>query len=212
MSPELPDDVVAAARQGDPTAVEAVLRAHLDVVHAVCRRMCRDPGDAEDATQEALLAIARGLPRFDGRSAVSTWAYRVTVNACTDQLRRARRRPAPVPPDATRLDRGGPAAGPAPPEERVEAAEVRRRIADALAGIPEDQRAAVVLRDVADLDYAAIAEALGIPAGTVRSRIARGRAALADALADLRAPTPAPPRPNPPGTDAPAPSSKGPVR
>jgi RNA polymerase sigma-70 factor (ECF subfamily) len=136
--------------------------------------MTGNDADALDATQEALLAVVRGLPRFDGRSSFSTWSYRVATNACLDELRRRRRRPIPV--DELTMPPGGP--------DDV-AGEVTDRLAldGALASLPVEFRAAVVLRDVCALDYAEIAEVLGVPPGTVRSRIARGRAAVAAHLA-----------------------------
>ena len=139
--------------------------------------MAGNDADALDATQEALIAIVRGLPRFDGRAAFSTWCYRVAVNACLDELRRRRRRPDPGLPEVEEEpSRSG--------QPGVDTSVADRLAIDAaLADLSPDFRAAVVLRDVCDLDYAEIAEVLDIPPGTVRSRIARGRAALAERLA-----------------------------
>ena len=86
---------MAAARDGDRAALDSLLRRHHDRIAAVCRRLCGNDADAADATQEALIAIVRGLPRYDGRSAFSTWAYRVATNACLDELRRRGWRPVP---------------------------------------------------------------------------------------------------------------------
>lgn len=172
-------DLVTAARRGDRDALEALLRRHHDRIHAVCRRIAGNDADALDATQEALLAIVRGLDRFDGRAAFATWAYRIATNACLDELRRRRRRPDPVAPD---LERQAPAPGGGPDLDTAVAA--RLDIDAALARLPPEFRAAVVLRDVCALDYAEIAEVLGVPAGTVRSRIARGRAVLARSLGE----------------------------
>ena len=173
------DELVAAARTGDDRALEQLLRRHHDRIVAVCRQLCRDRSDAEDAAQEAMIAIVRGLDRFDGRSRFSTWAYRVTTNSCLDELRRRRRRPLPVDADAAPE-----VAAPGPgPDDEAERTSVRAELATALDTLPEEFRAPLVLRDVADLDYAAIGEILDLPPGTVRSRIARGRARLAEALA-----------------------------
>jgi RNA polymerase sigma-70 factor (ECF subfamily) len=179
---------VDAARDGDRAALDALLRRHYDRVHAVCRRLTGNDADALDAAQEALIAIVRGLPRFDGRSAFSTWCYRVATNAALDEVRRRRRRPDPGLPE----DR--------PEGEAVaggvdDAAVAKVDVDAALAGLAPEFRAAVVLRDLCGLDYAEIAEVLDIPPGTVRSRIARGRAALADRLAGN--PGPGSPRPTP---------------
>ncbi|CAN5520274.1 RNA polymerase sigma factor SigE [soil metagenome] len=176
---------MVAARDGDPAALERLLRRHHDRVHAVCRRLAGNDADALDATQEALLAIVRGLHRFDGRAAFSTWAYRVATNACLDELRRRSRRPVPTPvaDDALGAVRAGRSTGGDAFGDSVgESVADRLDLDGALATLSPEFRAAVVLRDVAGLDYAAIAEALDIPPGTVRSRIARGRAAVATAL------------------------------
>jgi RNA polymerase sigma-70 factor (ECF subfamily) len=156
--------------------VEALLRRHHDRIHALCRRLTGDPTDALDATQEALIAIVRGLPSFDGRAAFTTWSYRVATNACLDELRRRRRHSSDELPDDVPFETGG-----AP---SLDDAVSDRLDADAaLQAVPAEFRAAVVLRDVCGLDYAEIADVLGIPPGTVRSRIARGRAAVARHLA-----------------------------
>lgn len=179
-----PDDdraLVARANDGDRRALDTLLRTHYDRIYAVCRRITGSDADAADAAQEALIKIVRSLPGFDGRSAFSTWAYRIATNTSLDELRRRRRRPAVV----DRVDDDGrdielvdPDAGP-----RVEAVADRMAIDAALAQVPETFRVPLVLRDVGDLDYAEIADALDVPVGTVKSRIARGRAALVELLA-----------------------------
>ena len=171
------DELVAAAQAGDKRALDTLLRDHYDRLYAVCRRLTGNDADAADACQEALIAVVRNLAKFDNRSRFGTWAYRIAVNASLDEMRRRKRRARPD--DETvrsRTDRAntGPDVGTAVADRMV--------LDDAIAKLPADFRAAVVLRDVAGLDYAEIAEALQIPAGTVRSRIARGRAALAEAL------------------------------
>jgi RNA polymerase sigma-70 factor, ECF subfamily len=164
--------------------------------------------DAEDALQEALVAIARSIRRFDGRSAFSTWSYRVATNACLDELRRRRRRPLPGAVGAgdvrapgpggragqdslVRHDGHRPAFGPRddPGAAAIEAVGGRLDVDAALARIPYDFRVAVVLRDLCDLDYAEIGRILDLPPGTVRSRIARGRGQLADLLGNRDTPT-----------------------
>ena len=173
------DELVAAATGGDRGALDTLLRRHHDRIHALCRRITGNDADALDATQEALIAIVRGLPRFDGRAAFGTWAYRIATNACLDELRRRRRRPEPVLPDLDR-DAGWAESGP-----DLDGVVTDRIVIDAaLAQLPADFRAAVVLRDLCRLDYAEIAEVLDIPPGTVRSRIARGRAVLARHLGE----------------------------
>jgi RNA polymerase sigma-70 factor (ECF subfamily) len=167
------EDLARQAADGDSAALDALLREHIALIHGVCRRSLGNPDDALDATQEALLAIARKIGSFDGRSKFSTWAYRVATNAALDESRRRGRRPLPVEhlPETTRTD-GSTESGIA---DRLD-------VEAALANLTPEYRAAVALRDLVGMDYAEISEVLGIPPGTVRSRISRGRAALADLL------------------------------
>ena len=146
--------------------METLLGRHYQSVYAVCRRIAGNDADADDATQEALLSIVRGLDRFAGDSRFSTWAYRIAVNACLDELRRRRRRPEPV--ELPDVEVGA----------KDDAVVERLDVDAALGRLPPEFRAAVVLRDLCALDYAEIAAVLDIPIGTVRSRIARGRTAL----------------------------------
>jgi len=178
------EELVVAAQAGVRQALEDLLREHHDRIYAVCRRLTGNDADAADATQEALLAVVRGLPRFDGRSRFSTWVYRVAVNASLDELRRRRRRPEPTLDDDSRARGIGaivePAGGGTVDPEAVAD---RLDVDSALRRLSPEFRAAVVLRDLCGLDYAEIADVLGVPPGTVRSRIARGRAALLPLLA-----------------------------
>ena len=168
------------AQDGDRKALDALLRRHHDRIHAICRRLAGNDADALDATQEALVAIVKGIDRFDRRARFGTWVYRVATNACLDELRRRKRRPVPVDDEEYGLDER--------PDTKTRgvAGSVADRLAvdEALQAIAPEFRACVVLRDLCDLDYAEIAEVLNLRPGTVRSRIARGRAALAVVLED----------------------------
>lgn len=168
-------ELVESAVAGKTQAIEELLRRHQPQLRAVCRRILNNDADADDATQNALIAIVRSLPSFDGRSSFGTWAYRIATNAALDEARRRQRRPriGREELDTTRIvDLSS---------SRVFASlDERDALERALASVPDDFRVALVLRDVADLDYDEIAQVLGIPIGTVRSRIARGRAHLAD--------------------------------
>jgi RNA polymerase sigma-70 factor, ECF subfamily len=177
---------VTAAQGGDRGALDQLLRRHYDRVHAVCRRITGHDADAADAAQDAMIAIVRNLDRFDGRSSFGTWAYRIATNASLDELRRRKRRPVPTSSD----DDEHLYREPADPDsgERVEAIGDHLALDAALRTLSDEFRLPVVLRDVVDLDYAEIAEVLDIPAGTVKSRIARGRAALAKALSPQAGP------------------------
>ena len=175
------EDLVVAAQGGDRDAMDALLRRHHDRIWAVCRRLAGNDADAADATQEAMLLIVRRLDTFDGRSKFTTWAHRVATNACLDELRRRRRRPDPGLPDDDPGRRT---------RHRRSAVPVDRAVTDrldvdaALAQLPDEFRLPVVLRDLGGHDYAEIAEILDLAPGTVRSRIARGRARLAELLDD----------------------------
>ncbi len=163
----------------------------------MCRRLSGNQTDALDATQEAMITIARRIDRFDGRSQFGTWAYRVATNACLDELRRRKRRPEPVdlddPVTGSRVVRSDGQLS-RPGADHAAGIADRFVIDAALARIPEEFRVAVVLRDLLTMDYAEIAETVGVPIGTVRSRIARGRALLAKHLAEQGNSSPAPDR------------------
>jgi RNA polymerase sigma-70 factor (ECF subfamily) len=142
----------------------------------VAHRLTGNDADAQDLVQEVLLRVHRGLATYRPGS-LEGWLSRITTNAFLDEVRRRRRRPTdPLPDDA----------GPLHFSEDAAAASDATRLPDdlqaALRSLPPDYRAAVVLCDVVGLDYAEIAEQLGIPIGTVRSRIHRGRTALRGAL------------------------------
>lgn len=178
-----PDELVAAAQGGDTAALDQLLRSHFDRIHAVCRRITGNQHDAADASQNALIAIVKALPRFDGRSSFATWAYRIATNASLDELRRRGRRPVLAIADDE-------------PTEPADTASWRfdEQLADrdaietALGALPDEFRIPLVMRDLLDLEYAEIADQLGVPLGTVKSRIARGRAALMSKLSGNQSP------------------------
>lgn len=191
MRARLPSDaddttLVNAARDGNREALDLLLRRHHGRINAVCRRIAGGTRDADDATQETLIKIVRSLDRFDGRSSFSTWAYRIATNTALDELRRRSRRPALHVVDS---DHDGPVEqADARASARMDAVVDKMAIDAAIEALPEEYRVAVVLRDVADLDYDEIADVLGIPVGTVKSRIARGRSRLADRLGNQAPP------------------------
>jgi RNA polymerase sigma-70 factor (ECF subfamily) len=175
------DELVSAARRGDRAAMESLLRRHTPRIHSICRRITANPTDADDATQETLIKVVRSLDKFDGRSSVSTWIHRIATNTALDEIRRRRRRPAlSLVEDST--------TGNDPVDTRASAAvedlASQMILDEAIAALPEDQRAAVVLRDSLGLDYGHIAEVLGVAPGTVKSRISRARQRLMEDLAD----------------------------
>ncbi len=187
--------LLAAHRAGDARALGILLESYQDRLFAVCLRMLGDRDRARDLTQDAMVKIIQGLPRFDGRSKLSTWMIRVTMNACLSELRKLRlRRHASLQTTVgTGFEGEGStlestlASGEPGTSAGVESGEDRADVSSALARITPEQRAILILRDMQGLDYATIADLLDIPAGTVKSRIFRARVALRERVEELRA-------------------------
>jgi RNA polymerase sigma-70 factor (ECF subfamily) len=164
---------------GDKAAFGALVSRHEQRVYNVALRMLGRPEDARDAAQDAFLSAMRSLPNFRGDAAFSTWLHRVTINACYDILRKGKR----VQLAAAADEEQGRAEGPPAPDHAdtsAAAIDVQR----ALVRVPEEFRAVLVLHDVQDLSYDQIGEALGIPVGTVKSRLHRARVSLAGFLGE----------------------------
>jgi RNA polymerase sigma-70 factor (ECF subfamily) len=175
--------LLAAHVAGDPDAFGELVRRHRDRLWAVALRTTADPEEAADAVQDALISAFRNAASYRGDAAVTTWLHRVVVNACLDRMRRRKARPA-VP----LLDEESGHHGIADPRDDLDRFELRHEIDRALAALPRDQRAAVVLVDVEGLSIADAAAVLEVPEGTVKSRCSRGRARLAVLLAGVRNP------------------------
>jgi RNA polymerase sigma-70 factor (ECF subfamily) len=177
-------DLLRAHVDGDPGAFAELVRRHRDRLWAVALRTIGDREEAADAVQDALLSAHRAAGRFRGDSQVTTWLHRIVVNACLDRLRKRQAHPTVPLPDGNRGD-DEPHRGPEPaaPVQDHDTALVVR---EALAALPVDQRAALVLVDVQGYPVAEAAEMLGVAEGTVKSRCARGRARMAIALGHLR--------------------------
>jgi RNA polymerase sigma-70 factor (ECF subfamily) len=180
-------DLLRAHVAGDRDAFAELFHRHRNRLWAVALRTLGDREEAADALQDALLSAHRAAARFRGDSAVTTWLHRIVVNACVDRIRR-RQTHATVPlPDGVHTDgelgrhTGG--MEPAAPAHDHDTALVVRQ---ALAQLPAEQRAALVLVDVQGYPVAEVARILGVAEGTVKSRCARGRARLAVLLGHLR--------------------------
>lgn len=174
---ELTDaELLAAHVQGDQDAFTLLVERHKDQLWAVALRTMRNPDDAADALQDALIAAFRRANQFRGEAAVTTWLHRIVVNACLDRIRRAKVRPAdPLPDDP---DRSLGLVADDDPEAQVETAETGRQVHAALATLNADQRAALTLVDMQGYSVDQAAEILGCAPGTIKSRCARGRAKL----------------------------------
>jgi RNA polymerase sigma-70 factor (ECF subfamily) len=172
-----PTDIELVERvvSGDHDAFEAIMRQQEDRVFSVCLRIIGDRDRALDATQETFLTVFRKAGQFKGDAALGTWIYRIAVNTCYDQLRKAKRRRTDPIPD--HLDPVDPSA-----ESAIESAALRPEIRTALDRLPTDFRAAIVLSDIEGMSMTEVASVLGIPAGTVKSRLFRGRRLLAEHL------------------------------
>lgn len=172
-------ELLLAHVDGDPRAFAELVHRHRDRVWAVALRTTRDPEEAAEALQDALVSAHRGAARFRAEAQVSTWLHRIVVNACLDLLRRrSGRETVPLPEEDWQT--------PADPRDRVAEGETRMLVHEALLQIPPDQRAAVVAVDVEGFSVADAAAALGVAEGTIKSRCARGRAKLAVLLGHLR--------------------------
>ncbi|MEU6072595.1 RNA polymerase sigma factor SigM [Micromonospora sp. NPDC047074] len=178
-------DLLHAHVAGDRDAFAELFHRHRDRLWAVALRTLGEREEAADALQDALLSAHRAAGRFRGDSAVTTWLHRIVVNACLDRIRRRQAHPTVPLPDGARDDSGAATGGvePAAPVEDHDTALVVRQ---ALAGLPAEQRAALILVDVQGYPVAEVAQILGVAEGTVKSRCARGRARLAAQLGHLR--------------------------
>jgi RNA polymerase sigma-70 factor (ECF subfamily) len=158
------------ARRGDAEAFTALVRRHDDTLRALAFRLLGDRAAMDDALQEAYVRAYRSLGSFEGRSGFGTWMYRIAYRTCIDELRRRGRDDlAPLDSDAASPDQSSAVA-------------TRLDLAGALAALAPELRAGVLLVDAQGFSYDEAAEILGIPAGTVASRLNRARAALREAL------------------------------
>jgi RNA polymerase sigma-70 factor (ECF subfamily) len=186
--------VLDRARSGDRDAFAAIVERYQQKVFRLVIRMLRcDRDTAADLAQEVFLRVFRGLGTFDGRARFSTWLHKITMNVVISDVRRRRAGKrgrwtfsldAPI--GGTEDLRIEPAARGAAPEERVYHGEIANAVRAAVDTLPDEFREAVLLRDLQDLSYEEIAGILGLPPGTVRSRIHRGRHLLQQKLREYR--------------------------
>lgn len=191
------EELIARSQAGERAAFNVLVRRYQGAVYALALRMLGEPETAADVTQEALIAAFRAIGSFTG-GAFRPWLLRIVSNRCIDVFRRRARQPA-VSLDALLEAEGDAGLPSAPslasaddwnPERAALRAETVTAIGAALLRLPEDQRLAILLCDVEGLPYDEIAQVMEVPLGTVKSRIARGRAALRAILtaAELFAP------------------------
>ena len=172
-------ELIRRARAGDQEAFAELVMAHADRVYAALRRFGLDAGDADEVAQEVFLRAWRGLDRFERRAQFSTWLYRIAFNEA--QRRRARRtlpRVAPGPEDAPDPVAALPERDASGPEAQALAGEFEAQLHDALGHLPDEWRAAVVLRDIEGLSTHDAAEIVGVGEAAFKSRLHRGRMQL----------------------------------
>lgn len=183
MIPDTPDDaLVRRAQAGDAPAFGSLMERHETRIYHLALRMTGNADDAADATQDAFLTAYRKIGSFRGDARFSTWMHRVAVNACYDLLRRRQRMPrlALVGEEEDPLARAVEERTAGPDHGDAVAGEIDA--AAALAALPEEFRAPLVLHDVLDLPYEEVAAILDVPLGTVKSRLHRGRVQLGRAM------------------------------
>ncbi len=183
------DALVRRARRGDDEAMSQLVKRYQDRVYNAVYRMCGHEADALDLTQSTFLKAFAAIGRFEARSGFYTWLFRIAVNLTLSHRRSVRRRGRVLSLDAAGGDgeyREPPADEAAPPAfAAAERGELRERLEAALDGLDEEFRAAVVLKDIEEMEYAEIAEVLEVPIGTVKSRIHRGRTMLRKMLGEF---------------------------
>ena len=167
--------LVRRAQKGDVDAFESLYSQHLKRVYNIAWRMMGNPSDAEDVAQEVMLKAWRALPAFKLDSALGTWLYRITMNACADELRRRKAQTVSV--EQMQAD-GQELASDGFEEGSV----TQGSIAGAVSRLSEEYRAALILRDIQGYSYEEIADILRCPIGTVRSRINRAREQMRNML------------------------------
>ncbi|KAF0193247.1 MAG: RNA polymerase sigma-70 factor ECF subfamily [Gammaproteobacteria bacterium] len=181
-------DLVERAQQGDKKAFDILVLKYQNRLIKLIAGYIRDPDEVLDVAQEAFIKAYRALPKFRGDSAFYTWIYRIAINTAKNYLVSQGRRPPDSDieaTDAAQLDSGAELRDTATPEHIMLRDEIEKTVFEAIEQLPDDLRAAVTLRELEGLSYEEIAEVMGCPIGTVRSRIFRAREAINEKLKPL---------------------------
>jgi RNA polymerase sigma-70 factor (ECF subfamily) len=181
-------ELVARAQRGDKRAFDLLVLKYQQKVSNLIGRYVRDSSEVLDVTQEAFIKAYRALSGFRGESAFYTWLYRIAINTVKNHMVAQGRRPPGDDLDAEvaeQMDMGSRLRENATPERHLLTEEIAETVQQALDGLPEDLRTAIVLRELEGLSYEEIAVAMDCPIGTVRSRIFRAREAIDKRLRPL---------------------------
>jgi RNA polymerase sigma-70 factor (ECF subfamily) len=187
------EDLVGAFQRGERAAFDDLVRRWDRKIQGAVYRLTGSQEEAREVAQETFLRAYRSLPSFKGEARVSSWLYQIALNLCRDRIRRRRVRTLlsleELVEGGAELAEAGPSA-----HEIVESADLRRRVADAVASLPEEQREVIVLKEYEGLTFAEIALVLGLPVSTVKTRLYRGLTHLRQRLLrqGLRPAVPAP--------------------
>jgi len=186
---EIDQVLVERVQNGDKVAFELLVAKYHRKILRLISRLVRDPAEVEDVAQDAFIKAYRALPQFRGESAFYTWLYRIAVNTAKNYLAtQSRRAPTSTDTDAEEAETFSDAAQLRDintPESVLMSKQVAQTVNAAMAMLPEELRTAITLREIEGLSYEEIAELMGCPIGTVRSRIFRAREAIALKLRPL---------------------------
>jgi len=174
------EDLVARSVQGDTESFNQLVLRWERSIYALAYRVLGRDEDARDVCQETFLRAFRGLNAFKGQAKFSSWLYRIALNLCRDAIRRERRTPLVAVPEGMELtDLAAAQPSPAPSvEDLVAQAELSRHVAAAMRRLPEDQRTAIVLKEYHDLTFQEIADVMGCPLSTAKTRLYQGLTVL----------------------------------
>lgn len=167
-------ELFEAARGGDLDAFAEIVHRHEQRIRRVVARLLDDERDAEEATQDTFVQAWRNLHRFRGQAGVFTWLYRIAVNEALQHRRRRRQQAVPLLEDPNVADRRT--------ERETEASELRRILLGSIRALPDDYRAALVLRDIEGLSSQEVADVLEVTVAAAKSRIHRARLQVRDAI------------------------------
>ncbi|GAA4338572.1 RNA polymerase sigma factor RpoE [Pigmentiphaga soli] len=186
---EVDAELVLRVQRGDKKAFELLMLKYQRKIVRLLSRFVRDPSEVEDVAQEAFIKAYRALPQFRGESAFYTWLYRIAINTAKNHLVASGRRPSSPSEyeneDGETFDETDNLSDINTPESMMASREIAETVNQAIEALPEELRTAIVLREIEGMSYEDIAQSMGCPIGTVRSRIFRAREAIATRLRPL---------------------------